>query len=93
MAGAWKEWLKFKAEQANIGDSTKLLDGEVKRLTQHLETENQALTKRIQNLEAIVTSVDWDDQLALPHSKPILTLEVEEPSDSELVAQLAKKVR
>lgn len=92
-AGAWKEWLKFKAEQSNLGDSTKELEREVKQLTQQLNSEKAALTQRIQNLEAIVTSVDWDSQLALPATEPLLTIEPEEPSDAEQIARLAKKVR
>jgi hypothetical protein len=92
-AGMWREWLKFKSTQNDLGDSTKQLESDVNRLTSLLDEENQALKQRIQNLEAIVTSVDWDRQIALPAGESRLAIEPAEPSDEEVIAQLAKKVR
>lgn len=93
MAGAWREWLKFKSQQAKLGTSTQQLEVDVKRLTKHLEEENAALTRRVQNLEAIVTSVDWDHQTALDAPKPLLSLEPTTPTDEQKAATLAQRVR
>ena len=63
LVGAFKEWLKFKEKQLELGQSTASLDSQVKELTEALsfsETEKQSLLNRIQNLETIVTSQVWD---------------------------------
>jgi hypothetical protein len=51
-----KEWLKFKAQQRDLGASAKDLEKDVATL----QKENVALSERLQNLEAIVVSQTWD---------------------------------
>lgn len=92
--GGFKEWLKFKEKQLELGSSTENLG----KITSELEAEFQAakdreaaLIERIQNLEAIVTSESWEDPL--PENKPLLDL----PDDSEEIvkkaARMSRRVR
>lgn len=57
LAGAWSEWLKFKEKQTQIGTST----SEIERALEKMTEQNANLIRRVQNLEAIVTSQTWDD--------------------------------
>lgn len=52
----FREWLKFKATQRQLGASTSDLGREVSVLRQ----EREAILERLQNLEAIVVSQTWD---------------------------------
>ena len=72
LAGTFKEWLQFKEKQNQLGSSTENLEIKVESLSKALEESEShrlALIERIQNLETIVTSQEWDsldtDQLAL----------------------------
>ena len=56
LAGTFKEWMKFKATQRQLGASTDELEREVAEMRR----VNQALQERVQNLEAIVVSQTWD---------------------------------
>jgi hypothetical protein len=56
LAGTFKEWMKFKATQRQLGASTDELDREVAEMRR----VNQTLQERVQNLEAIVVSQTWD---------------------------------
>lgn len=56
LAGAFKEWLKVRAQQRDLGASTKDLEKDMAALRK----ENDALNERLQNLEAIVVSQTWD---------------------------------
>lgn len=97
--GAFSEWLKFKEKQAQLGTSTSELGQTVAEQQKALE----AAQRRIQNLEAIVTSQMWDvvHDEALPEaerqralSQARLQLDVpEEPSDTERIAQLARRLK
>jgi hypothetical protein len=63
LVGGFTEWLKFRAKQQQLGFSTKELQETVASLRSSLaasEERQKALTGRIQNLEAIVTSQVWD---------------------------------
>ena len=63
MAGAFKEWLQFKQTQNQLGTSTEKLEHKVDVLEKALkdsEARNDLLVERIQNLETIVTSHEWD---------------------------------
>ena len=63
LMGGFKEWLKFKSKQDKLGTSTHELEGTVRELLEALErSEKQraALTRRLENLETIVTSETWD---------------------------------
>ncbi len=95
LAGTWKEVALARTKAAQLGSSTESLDEELKKLTASLAQENASLTKRIQNLEAIVTSVEWDDLTtkALPVAEPRIEIEPVQPSDAEEAARLAQKVR
>jgi hypothetical protein len=55
-AGMFKEWLKFKERQRQLGASTE----ELERLVAELKKRDQALNERIENLEAIVVSQTWE---------------------------------
>jgi hypothetical protein len=56
LAGTFKEWMKFKATQRQLGASTDELEREVAEMRK----ANQTLQERVQNLEAIVVSQTWD---------------------------------
>jgi hypothetical protein len=55
-AGMFKEWLKFRERQRQLGSSTE----ELERLVAELKTRDRALHERLENLEAIVVSQTWD---------------------------------
>jgi len=55
-AGMFREWLKFRQKQNQIGSSTKNLE----KLVAELRQRDQALAERIENLEAIVVSQTWN---------------------------------
>jgi uncharacterized protein YlxW (UPF0749 family) len=56
LAGAFKEWLSFRAQQEKLGTSTEEL---VKAVTS-LQEERRDLVRRLENLETIVTSRLWE---------------------------------
>lgn len=56
LAGTWKEWMKFKATQRQLGASTDELEREVTEVRK----VNETLQERVQNLEAIVVSQTWN---------------------------------
>ncbi|HSS79365.1 MAG TPA: hypothetical protein VLV54_21770 [Thermoanaerobaculia bacterium] len=56
LAGTFKEWMKFKATQRQLGAST----DELEREMAEVRKLNEALQERVQNLEAIVVSQTWD---------------------------------
>jgi hypothetical protein len=69
LVGGFQEWLKFKEKQAKLGNSTRELGHTISSLRssiQAVEQERDALVRRIQNLEAIVTSQAWDEA----HGRP-----------------------
>ena len=55
-AGMFKEWLKFREKQNQLGSSTQNLE----KLVAELRQRDQALVERVENLEAIVVSQTWD---------------------------------
>jgi hypothetical protein len=56
LAGTWKEVMKFKATQRQLGASTDELEREVTEVRKL----NETLLERVQNLEAIVVSQTWN---------------------------------
>jgi len=56
VAGTVKQWLRIKAQQQQIGSSTR----EIERTVARLEAREQELLDRVQNLETIVVSQTWD---------------------------------
>ena len=99
LVGAFSEWLKFKEKQAKIGTSTSELEKTVVAQKEALE----AAQRRIENLEAIVTSQVWDvlHDEALPEAdrqraiaQARIQLEPpEEPSNADRVAQIARRLK
>lgn len=100
LLGAFSEWLKFKEKQNKLGSSTQELEKTVEAQKQALEIAE----RRLQNLEAIVTTQMWDvvhddtlpeaeKQRALAASKRDLALPDDEPSDAERTAQIARRLR
>lgn len=55
-AGMFREWLKFREKQNQLGNSTQNLE----KLVAELRQRDQALAERVENLEAIVVSQTWD---------------------------------
>lgn len=99
LVGAFSEWLKFKEKQAKIGTSTSELEKTVVAQREALE----AAQRRIENLEAIVTSQVWDvmHDETLPEAERQRALAQariqldppDEPSDADRVAQIARRLR
>ncbi|MFQ5569163.1 MAG: hypothetical protein ACE5G0_05785 [Rhodothermales bacterium] len=99
LVGAFKEWLKFKAKQQQLGSSTRELEQIVARQQEALDTAQ----RRLQNLEAIVTSQVWDvvhdDTVPEPEKERVLAGtrivldSPEEPSDTERAARLARRLK
>ena len=111
MAGAFKEWLQFKQTQNQLGTSTEKLELKVDVLEKALkdsEAKSALLVERIQNLETIVTSHDWDtldDQLLKSTSEaskdtenksPLLADQIHPPEDEAAsmnkAARLARRL-
>ena len=99
LLGAFSEWLKFKEKQAKLGTSASELEQAFAAQQQALETAQ----RRIENLEAIVTSQMWDTvhdetlpeaerQRALAQARLQLD-SPDEPSDAERVAQMARRLK
>ena len=99
LAGTFTEWMKFKAKQQQLGTSTHELEKTVEQ-QQALLAEAQ---RRLQNLEAIVTSQMWDavHDDALPEAERQRALAEArihldappEPSDAERAAQIARRLK
>ena len=111
MAGAFKEWLQFKKTQNQLGTSTEKLEKKVDVLERALkdsEANSALLVERIQNLETIVTSHEWDtldDQLLKSTSvasketenkSPLLADQIHPPEDETAsmnkAARLARRL-
>lgn len=107
LAGAFKEWLKFKEKQHQLGNSTASLEQEVaelKALVNETTTDRTTLLNRIQNLETIVTSQVWDvmqdnskpleeKKLEVDAIKPRIELPPPEDEASQKAEQLARRFR
>ncbi|NBB87063.1 MAG: hypothetical protein GVY12_12725 [Bacteroidetes bacterium] len=57
---AFDEWLDFKKEQRKLGASTEAMGDDLEALRDEWKQERARLTRRIEHLEAIVTSQTWD---------------------------------
>lgn len=107
LAGAFKEWLKFKEKQHQLGNSTASLVQEVaelKALVEGTSADRTILLNRIQNLETIVTSQVWDvmqddntsfeeKKLEVGAIKPRIELPPREDETTQKAAQLARRFR
>ena len=99
LVGAFSEWLKFKEKQAKLGTSTAELEHNLSEQQLALE----AAQRRIENLEAIVTSQMWDavHDETLPEAERQRALAQvrihldppDEPSDAERVARMARRLK
>ena len=98
------EWLKFKRQTSQIGNTTSELEDAVISLRDEVDTlreERRALNQRIQNLEAIVTSEAWDtlgkDPELAQAKTPSLQLPdpegSEDSEDAEHIARIARRLR
>jgi hypothetical protein len=56
LAGMFKQWLRFRERQNQLGNSTQNLE----KLVAEMRERDQAMAERIENLEAIVVSQTWD---------------------------------
>lgn len=98
--GGFTEWLKFKGKQEKLGASTSELESELQDLKETLrerEQRQQALERRIQNLETIVTSESWDVLIA-DDEREVLTsgarLELpEDDATTEKAERIARRLR
>lgn len=89
--GGFAMWLEHKKETRQLGSSTKDLEHEVASLQEKLERSE----RRLQNLEAIVTSHDWDQLKSEEAPLRERFLEITEESDKsqeEEAAQIARRV-
>jgi len=94
LVGGFTEWLKFKAKHAQLGASTQDLENTVAEQQKALD----AALRRIQNLEAIVTSQLWDDaegetslEIEQRRAQALLTQETP-PDDAERIARMARRL-
>ena len=104
LVGGFQEWLKFQEKQAKLGNSTRELGqttSSLRESIQKLEDERDALTRRVQNLEAIVTSQVWDDVNDRPASgflesdldaKPAVDSGRQTSDDAETLRRLARRL-
>lgn len=104
LMGGFSEWLKFKAEQQKLGTSTRDLEDQVVQLERDLQAaraDRDALARRLENIETIVTSQTWDalhdpgvaQPMAASQARITLPDLGEGPSDADRVAQMARRVR
>jgi len=106
--GAFEEWLDFKKEQRKLGASTEAVGDDLEALRDEWTQERARLTRRIEHLEAIVTSQTWDvlcdnalndgavqdSEAALTLNQPTPPLDTADPvSDTEQAARIAKRIR
>ena len=59
-AGAFREWVKFKSKQRDLGRDTDDLERALTTLESRLNEQQATLERRIANLETIITSQTWD---------------------------------
>ena len=108
LLAGYKEWLQFKSKQQELGASTQEVEATIQRLRDRLEEveqEREALVKRIQNLETIVTSEAWDQlpdvddaapavsERANPSELPPASDRDDSPSTTEQADSLARRLR
>ncbi|MFT4605045.1 MAG: hypothetical protein ACI9W4_001784 [Rhodothermales bacterium] len=97
---SFASWLGSKEKQAKIGSST----GELGQTVAAQQKALEVAERRIQNLEAIVTSLEWDavaggalpeveTNRALGQARVELDEPEEEPSDTERAAQIAGRLK
>ncbi|MEM1096692.1 MAG: hypothetical protein AAGJ10_19000 [Bacteroidota bacterium] len=104
LMGGFSEWLKFKAAQQKLGTSTLELENQVVQLERDLQAaraDRDALARRLENIETIVTSQTWDAlhepnagrQVGASQAQITLPDLDAGPSDADRVAHMARRVR
>lgn len=59
-AGAFREWVKFKSQQRELGGSAAELERAVGALEAELRDQQAAMERRVANLETVITSQTWE---------------------------------
>ena len=99
LLAGYKEWLDHKAQHQTLGPTAEELKERFQSLHERiddLERERDALQKRVQNLETIVTSEAWianDDATALAELTLPPDRESESRSETEHSAKIARRLR
>jgi hypothetical protein len=96
VAGTFKEYMKMRAEQRQLGTSTDQLE----KTVAELQSRERELLDRVQNLEAIVVSQTWDvlhdKGLVAPERErkleSVVRREVQEPDPATLARQQAEQL-
>lgn len=96
----FSEWLKFKRQTAQLGNSAVELEGVVESLRTEVEDlleERRALEQRIRNLETIVTSEAWEtmgkDRELTQAKLPLELPDPEEDDDARQIERIARRLR
>ncbi len=81
-AGMFKEWLKFKKNQRELGTATDHLE----KVVEDLRARDQEMQRRLENLEAIVVSQTWDAVTDKTLPPPVKELRVASVAQREMSA-------
>ncbi|PSQ62673.1 MAG: hypothetical protein BRD27_01835 [Bacteroidetes bacterium QH_10_64_19] len=100
LLAGYREWLDYRAQHQTLGPTAEELKERFQSLHERiddLERERDALQKRVQNLETIVTSEAWiadhDDATALAELTLPPDRESESQSETEHSAKIARRLR
>jgi hypothetical protein len=96
VAGTFKEYMKMRAEQRQLGTSA----DELEKTVAALQSRERELLDRVQNLEAIVVSQTWDvlhdQRLSAPEREQrlesVVRREVQGPDPETLARQQAEQL-
>lgn len=100
LVGGLREIVKIQSQQGRVDTSTRELEQMIEALddrVQAVEAERDDLKRRVQNLEAIVTSDVWDEHLdadlALEDPAPAELEPPETDSATKETERLARRIR
>ncbi len=93
LLGGFVEWLKFKTKQQELRASTQETDEALSALRAEFEAQQKRLTQRIEHLEAIVTSEDWDLLEAGDRKPRTLDVPNDDLTDEHRAARLARRTK
>ena len=91
--GGFSEWLKFKERQAEMGRNMERSSHEAMDRLSEVIAAQESIIKRLENLETIVTSPDWDAVQQEGLLKPRIEIPEDEYSLEQKTSNLAKRVR
>ncbi len=83
-AGMFKEWLRFKKNQRELGTSNEHLE----KVVEQLRSREQEMQRRLENLEAIVVSQTWDAVTDKTLPPPVKELRVASVAQHEMPAAI-----